>query len=287
MTRWNRAGLSDDLSLSPEIRLQVLVPLCAIVLFSGLVRHWLARAFNKPPKPQPLLVVREQRGITRAQILRANSSHLPPAAFVALRSHLSEALQDGSYLKKPPPAQGEAPPNPLENPQDMEQMMEGMSDMMKKQAVGFVPQMGTMWLVNRFFAGKLLARIPFPLPLRFKELLQRGIFLPDIKLDASWCSATSWYFLCMFGLGPVYSLLLGDNSANSMAAMSPMMGGMAGGALGPAGGAAPPPMPGAPGQDFVKLFRAERENLDLVEYAWVCDGVEERLLQRFGEEGTK
>lgn len=103
--------------------------------------------------------------------------------------------------------------------------------------------MATMYLVNRFFPPALLgalpvkakfvsiailvsegkltryemptrrrtARIPFPLPVRFKELLQRGV-PPAILtgLDASWCSGTSWYFLCMFGLSPVYQLLLGD-----------------------------------------------------------------------------
>jgi len=59
--------------------------------------------------------------------------------------------------------------------------------------------------------------------------------------------------------------------------MNPMMG-MAGGG----GAAAAPVMPGAPGQDFAKLFRGERENLDIVEYSWVCEGVEERLLDKFG-----
>lgn len=62
-----------------------------------------------------------------------------------------------------------------------------------------------------------------------------------------------------------------DNAQN-MAAMGQMGGAMMGG-----GG-----MPGQPAQDFVKIFKAERENLDIVEYSWVCDGVEERLLKRFG-----
>lgn len=42
-------------------------------------------------------------------------------------------------------------------------------------------------------------------------------------------------------------------------------------------------MPGQPAQDFVKLFATERENLDIVEYSWVCDGVEDRLLQKYGK----
>lgn len=45
-------------------------------------------------------------------------------------------------------------------------------------------------------------------------------------------------------------------------------------------------MPGAPAQDFVKLFNAERENLELVSpeyHRWVGDDVEDRLLARYGK----
>lgn len=123
----------------------------------------------------------------------------------------------------------------------------------------------------------------------------------------------------MFGLSPVYQLLLGDGmsgtffplrrrsgrslptpplnfalaltrhllAANNMAAMNPMMAaapaaGGASGAGAAAGPAPPPQMPGAPGPDYLKMFRAERENLDIVEYSWAADGVEDRLLERFG-----
>jgi hypothetical protein len=41
--------------------------------------------------------------------------------------------------------------------------------------------------------------------------------------------------------------------------------------------------PGAP-QDYAKLFKAERDNLELAEglYAWAADGAEARVLRRFG-----
>lgn len=48
--------------------------------------------------------------------------------------------------------------------------------------------------------------------------------------------------------------------------------------------AGPPGMPGAPAQDFNKLFNAERENLELVSpsnHIWVGDDVEDRLLKRY------
>ncbi|GAA5858348.1 hypothetical protein JCM8547_004660 [Rhodosporidiobolus lusitaniae] len=255
------------------IRDWVLLPLSAILLLAGLVRHYVSQAIQSKPKPQPLLVVREQRALTRGQLLRASCSSLPPSSFLALKTHLSQAYTDGSYLKSPPPPDGQqAPPaNPLGDPA----MMDGMMDMLKKQAVGFLPQTILMYYINSFFSGFLLTRLPFPLPPKFKELLQRGIDVPD--LDASWCSAISWYFLCLFGLNPVYQLILGeDNAASDLASMNPgaMMGG-AGGAM--------PAMPGQPAQDFVKLFKAEKENLDIVEYKWVGEGVEERLLRKYGE----
>ena len=42
-------------------------------------------------------------------------------------------------------------------------------------------------------------------------------------------------------------------------------------------------MPGAPAQDYNKLFNAERENLEIsppVYHRWVGDDVEDRLLQK-------
>lgn len=56
-----------------------------------------------------------------------------------------------------------------------------------------------------------------------------------------------------------------------MAAMNAMSGAMMGG-----GG-----MPGAPAIDYSKLYKAEQDNLDLVEYKWLGDDVEDRLLERY------
>lgn len=89
-----------------------------------------------------------RRALARGSILRTNSSYLPPSAFVALKTHLSSAYTSGFYLKAPPPAEGEAappPPNPLTDPG----AMDGMMDMVKKQAVGFLPQVRRRRFVDR------------------------------------------------------------------------------------------------------------------------------------------
>lgn len=42
------------------------------------------------------------------------------------------------------------------------------------------------------------------------------------------------------------------------------------------------PMPGQPATDFMKLYQAEKENLEMVEHVWICAGVEERIFLKYG-----
>ncbi|KAF8665696.1 hypothetical protein AX16_000149 [Volvariella volvacea WC 439] len=211
--------------------------------------------------------------MARSQILRATASNspIPPQYYTSISKHLSDAYDAGTYLKDGPPKQGEAPPsppNPMSDPAAMEGMMAGM----KTQMVMMVPQMIIMGWINFFFQGFVLIKLPFPLTLGFKSMLQRGIETPD--MDVRWVSSLSWYFLNFFGLNGLYRLILGgDNSADSSKdmTMSPFS-------------AAGAPMPGQP-QDFNKLFKAEREHLALAEglYSWVGTDAEDRVLQRHGK----
>jgi len=63
-------------------------------------------------------------------------------------------------------------------------------------------------MTHRFLVIVFVAKLPFPLTLGFKPMMQRGISTPD--MDTRWVSSLSWYFLNFFGLNGVYQLLLGN-----------------------------------------------------------------------------
>ena len=53
-------------------------------------------------------------------------------------------------------------------------------------------------------------KLPFPLTIKFKSMLQAGVQTKD--MDPRWMSSISWYFLCIFGLQFVYVFLLGSDN---------------------------------------------------------------------------
>ncbi|KAI3612525.1 duf850 domain protein [Moniliophthora roreri] len=262
---------SVSLYLDPQIRDWVLFPITLILV--GILRHYVVVLLQSPPKKLPRAAIREQRALARSQILRATSANspIPPGQYKSISQYLIDAYEAGSYLKDGPPKEGDAPPappNPMTDPAAMDGMMAGM----KTQMVMMVPQMVIMGWINFFFQGFVLIKLPFPLTLGFKSMLQRGIETPD--MDVRWVSSLSWYFLNFFGLNGLYRLILGnDNAADSSQAMmaSPFA----------SAGTNPQGQP----QDFNKLFKAEKDNLALAEglYKWVGDDVEDRILRKYGK----
>lgn len=53
-------------------------------------------------------------------------------------------------------------------------------------------------------------KLPFPLTIRFKSMLQSGVMTRD--LDVRWVSSLSWYFLNLFGLQSVFGFILGSDN---------------------------------------------------------------------------
>ena len=97
-------------------------------------------------------------------------------------------------------------------------------------------------------------------------MTQRGIDTSD--MDVRWVSSLSWYFLNLFGLTSVFILLLGDaRSADGLQDMQSM--------------GAPPPLQQP--SEILKIFKGEADSLQLVDYKWSLDGIEERILSQFSK----
>ena len=56
----------------------------------------------------------------------------------------------------------------------------------------------------------MIVRLPFPLTIKFKSMLQAGVATRD--MDPQWMSSISWYVLCIFGLQSVFNYLLGSDN---------------------------------------------------------------------------
>ncbi|KAE8723098.1 SWIB complex BAF60b domain-containing protein, putative isoform 3 [Hibiscus syriacus] len=127
-------------------------------------------------------------------------------------------------------------------------------DMMKKNLSMIIPQTLTFAWVNFFFSGFVAAKIPFPLTQRFRSMLQNGIDLSTV--DVSYVSSRSWYFLNLFGLRGLFSLILGEENAMDDTQRMMQMSGF--------------------GFDPSKSLGAEKDGLDIVQHEWALPKFEHR-----------
>ncbi|KAJ1978514.1 hypothetical protein H4R33_005949 [Dimargaris cristalligena] len=260
------AESGQQMFLDPAIRDWVLIPITIVMVLVGVLRHQMTVLMNGKPKPPTLAAVKESKALMRGSMLVRHHDFIPYSAFLMRKEFLSKAFESGRFLKNPGEMEANGAPNPLSDPAGMEMMMDGM----KKNMMSIIPQTVIMGWINFFFSGFVLIKLPFPLTVRFKSMLQAGVLTPD--MDVAWVSSLSWYFLNLFGLRGIFSLILGaENTADGMRDMQAM------GTMGMSG------QPGQP-QNFHKLFLAEKENLDIANHRWALEGIEERLLLKYGKQ---
>ena len=122
-----------------------------------------------------------------------------------------------------------------------------MTNMLKKQLTGTAPHLLMGYLVNQFFAGFIMGKVPFTLSPRFRSMLQRGIDMAS--LDVSYFTSLSFYILLLFGLRGVLSLIFAGDIIDDSAVMQQQM-------------------PGSSATfDAKNEFKGEKQRFDLV---WLC-----------------
>lgn len=262
--------LSDFLVLDPQLRDWVLVPIVIVMFLVSCFRHYLVNLVVSDQTPE-LDTYKDKQLLTRSQILRRNHTKISKTSYQMRKHYLYEKLhkEDG---------QNASPLGAMDS--------SNLSEAMKKNMAMIVSQILLMGWINYFFSGFVLVKLPFPLTLRFKTMLQKGIDLSD--LDVTYVSSISWYFLNLFGLRGINSLVLGDSLCTFLsknhynyliydlvvlisilvgeedlikAQVSGNMGNQA--------------------VDMKKMFLAEREELDLIHHSFELDEVEKRLLAKY------
>lgn len=234
-----------ELLLDPEIRLWVFFPIVIITFLVGIIRHYVSILLTSTKKLE-LQQVQDSQTLLRSRLLRENGKYLPKQSFL-IRRHYFNAEETG-YFKQASKRPSQAP-NPMTDPTMM-------TDMLKGNVTNVLPMLLIGGWINWTFSGFVTTKVPFPLTLRFKVMLQRGIEL--MSLDASWVSSASWYFLNVFGLRSIYTLVLGENNAadNTRAVQDQMSG-------------AAMSMPPDPKQ----AFKAEYESLEVIQYKWALKDI--------------
>ncbi|CAH1645332.1 unnamed protein product [Spodoptera littoralis] len=234
-----------ELLLDPKIRLWVFLPIVIITFLVGIVRHYVSIILSSQKKIE-LLQVQDSQVMIRARLLRENGKYIPRQSF-AMRRHWFNNEETGYFKVQKRAATSQ---NPMTDPGMM-------TDMLKGNVTNVLPMIVIGGWINWMFSGFLTTKVPFPLTLRFKPMLQRGVELA--YLDASWVSSASWYFLNVFGLRTIYALVLGENNAADQSKI--MQEQMSGAAMA---------MP----QDPKAAFKAEWEALEITEHRWAVASAE-------------
>ncbi|XP_062194306.1 uncharacterized protein LOC133897556 isoform X2 [Phragmites australis] len=208
--------MAEELVLDTAIRDWVLVPLSVVMVLIGVLRYFVSKLMRSPaasPSPDPKLV-KEGQVVVRARNLRTNAQFIPAKAFKARKVYYTN--EESGLLHVPKEEAQKAQAAMFSDPNMA-------MDMMKKNLSMIVPQTLTFAWVNFFFSGFVAAKIPFPLTQRFRGMLQNGIDLSTV--DVSYVSSRSWYFLNLFGLRGLFSLILGEENATDDAQKMMQMGG--------------------------------------------------------------
>ncbi|TYI04331.1 hypothetical protein ES332_A10G009700v1 [Gossypium tomentosum] len=216
--------MAEDLVLDTAIRDWVLIPLSVVMVLIGILRYFVSKLMRSFQVPDPKIVkeghIHLFSSFTFRQVIVRARNLRGAANFIPPKSFRSRRV----YFSN------------------------------EKNLSMIIPQTLTFAWVNFFFSGFVAAKIPFPLTQRFRSMLQNGIDLSTV--DVSYVSSRSWYFLNLFGLRGLFSLILGEENAMDDTQRMMQMGGF--------------------GFDPSKSLTAEKDGLDIVQHEWALPKFEHR-----------
>lgn len=121
-------------------------------VLTGILRHYATVLLATTPKALEQKALREQRSLLHGINVRQNFHVLSKRAFDTRRDALTAAYESGAFLKAPE-NRGQAPPNPMTDPN----AMEGMMGAMKGQMAMIIPNTMIMSWINAFFSGYVIS----------------------------------------------------------------------------------------------------------------------------------
>eukprot|EP01098_Paradermamoeba_levis_P011258 TRINITY_DN4816_c0_g1_i1.p1 TRINITY_DN4816_c0_g1~~TRINITY_DN4816_c0_g1_i1.p1 ORF type:complete len:281 (-),score=73.62 TRINITY_DN4816_c0_g1_i1:145-900(-) len=244
-----------ELVLDSQIRDWVFLPILIIKLLTEVILHNIMKLSQSDKKPDRKSIIQNQI-LARSNRLKANSNFIPYSSFATRRAFFNNP--DTGLL-----TQEKAPENPLLNGpmSDPTALLEGS----KRSMFMVLPQIVFGGFCNYFFDGFVVAKLPFYLTHKFKPMIQKS--METIPLDTSYVTSLSWYFLVLFGIRGLTSLVLGEKNLADEAQM------MMGGQMNPA-----EMSPQQPVLEIHKVFLSEKENLELVKHEWGLENAVQNLL---------
>ena len=233
-----------EILLDSGIRDWMLIPIFIVVFLAGMLRIVMSNLMDSKQEQEKNDVC-VQETVLRCQRLKSHCKVLSDQSFRNRRAYFCKPTT--GILNK------EFENNAVPFFMDPSSQL----GMIKKNAAYGITTMLLLTWVSNFCSGCILARIPFPLTQKFRSMLQRGVELS--ALDVTYVSSSSLYFLMMFGMNGLLGLVMGDMNKDKIQNMAmPMMQG--------------------PAKDLSKIFKAERENMELVSHKFSLNGIEEYFL---------
>lgn len=197
-----------ELVFDEKIRDYVFIPLVFMMFLIGILKRYIGIVMKggrtDAPKISTEAALTEHQinaKINKSKTLRSSNLFLTKDAF-NMRKFTLSAVGAGQLRNITAPEQGDAMEKMMSNPMMNPNMMGGMLKNNLFMTIMTPLQYG---LINHFFSGFIIGKVPFPLTQTFRGMLQSGVQV--IGLDVKFVSSLSLYFLSFLGFNSIYQMM--------------------------------------------------------------------------------